>query len=77
MKKFFRTVIHISASEFEKIIFSAGKIGYQVEVSLDDLKRIKDVIEALKDKIYQMLKNSLLYQLIFKEMSNMSITLQI
>ena len=47
------------------------------EISLDDLKRIKDVIEALKDKIYQMLKNSLLYQLIFKEMSNMSITLQI
>ena len=40
MKKFFRTVIHISASEFEKIIFSAGKIGYQVEVSLDDLKKI-------------------------------------
>ena len=40
MKKFFRTVIHISASEFEKIIFSAGKIGYQVEVALDDLKKI-------------------------------------
>ena len=40
MKKFFRTVINVSASDFEKIIFSAGKIGYQVEVSLDDLKKI-------------------------------------
>lgn len=38
MKKLFRTVIDISAKG--KIIFSAGKIGYQVELELDDLKKV-------------------------------------
>ena len=37
MKKQFETYIHESAKEFETIIFSAGKIGYQVEVSPEDL----------------------------------------
>lgn len=40
MKKFFRTVIDESAKNFDMIIFSAGKIGYQVEVSLEDLKKV-------------------------------------
>lgn len=40
MKKFFTTIIDISAKNFNTIIFSAGKIGYQVELSLDDLKKI-------------------------------------
>ncbi|SDC90544.1 Cys-tRNA(Pro)/Cys-tRNA(Cys) deacylase [Terribacillus halophilus] len=40
MKKVFRTVVDESASEFETIIFSAGKIGYQVEITLPDLSRI-------------------------------------
>lgn len=40
MKKFFKTTIDSSATDFETIIFSAGKIGYQVEVSLDDLQKI-------------------------------------
>ena len=40
MKKQFKTVIDISAKENETIIFSAGKIGYQVETSLDDLKKV-------------------------------------
>lgn len=40
MKKQFKTVIDISAKEFDKIIFSGGKIGYQVEVSLDDLQKV-------------------------------------
>ena len=39
MKKAFPTVIDISASAFETIIFSAGKIGYQVEVSLAELAK--------------------------------------
>ena len=42
MKKFFKTTIDSSAQEFDSIIFSAGKIGYQVEVGLDDLKNIID-----------------------------------
>ncbi len=39
MKKQFRTVIDTSAAGFETIIFSGGKIGYQVETSLDELKK--------------------------------------
>ncbi len=40
MKKQFKTVIDISSKEYETIIFSAGKIGYQVETSLDNLKKV-------------------------------------
>ena len=40
MKKQFKTIIDQSASNFETIIFSGGKIGYQVETSLDQLKKI-------------------------------------
>ena len=42
MKKQFKTVIDKSASNFETFIFSGGKIGYQVEVTLDDLKKVID-----------------------------------
>lgn len=40
MKKMFKTVIDESCMLFDTIIFSAGKIGYQVEVSPDDLKKL-------------------------------------
>ena len=40
MKKFFTTTIDISASNFDTIIFSGGKIGYQVEVSLQELSKV-------------------------------------
>ena len=40
MKKFFQTTIHESALDYETIVFSAGKIGYQVEISVEDLKII-------------------------------------
>lgn len=40
MKKSFSTTIDKSAANFETIIFSAGKIGYQVEISLEDLKNV-------------------------------------
>ena len=40
MKKQFRTVIDISAKVFDTILFSGGKIGYQIETSLDELKKI-------------------------------------
>ena len=39
MKKSYKTVIDASAVDFGTIIFSGGKIGYQVELSLDDLKQ--------------------------------------
>lgn len=40
MKKQFRTTIDASAAYFETIIFSAGKIGYQVELTLENLKKV-------------------------------------
>lgn len=40
MKKFFTTTVHKSAKDFESIIFSAGKIGYQVQVNVEDLQKV-------------------------------------
>lgn len=40
MKKQFRTVLDASVQNFETIIFSGGKIGYQVEVAVKDLEKI-------------------------------------
>lgn len=40
MKKYFTTTFDISAKELETITFSAGKIGYQVEIKLNDLEKI-------------------------------------
>ncbi len=39
MKKQFRTVFDISAIDCERIIFSGGKIGFQIETTLDELKK--------------------------------------
>ena len=46
MKKAFRTFIHRSAQEQDKICFSAGKVGYQVELPLSDLRRAVPVETA-------------------------------
>ena len=40
MKKVFPTTIDISAEKLQKIFFSAGKIGFQVEVNVEDLNKI-------------------------------------
>ena len=40
MKKVFPTVIDQTAAGFDTILFSGGKIGFQVEVALEDLKKI-------------------------------------
>lgn len=40
MKKPFKTILNESARAHETIIFSAGKIGYQVEVSPKDLEKL-------------------------------------
>ncbi len=40
MKKFFTTTIHKTAQDFETIFFSGGRIGAQVEMSTDELKKI-------------------------------------
>lgn len=40
MKKLFTTVIDSSAENMDKIFFSAGKIGYQVEVAVKDIEKV-------------------------------------
>lgn len=40
MKKAFPTTIDQSATQHEAIFFSAGKIGYQVEVAMQDLTKV-------------------------------------
>ena len=40
MKKRFPTFFHDTASGYERIYFSAGKVGYQVEVSPGDISKI-------------------------------------
>ena len=40
MKKVFKTTIHSTAENYDTIMFSAGKIGYQVETSLNSLKKV-------------------------------------
>ena len=40
MKKFFKTVLHETAKNFTTIIFSAGKIGYQIEMNAKDLEKL-------------------------------------
>lgn len=40
MKKQFKTIIDLSATNFNTIFFSGGKIGFQVEVALNELKSI-------------------------------------
>lgn len=40
MKKFFTTTLDISAKNYETICFSAGKIGYQVELNPNDLGKV-------------------------------------
>ena len=46
MKKQFITVIDKSAQNFEKIIFSAGHIGHQVELTVADLQKIVKIAFA-------------------------------
>lgn len=42
MKKSLATFIDSSAADLASIIFSAGKIGYQVQVTLEDLSKVID-----------------------------------
>lgn len=53
MKKTFKTVIHVTAADYETIMFSAGKIGYQVELPLASLQKVLPVQTAdlIVDKV--------------------------
>ena len=47
MKKPFRTVMNESALNYELVTFSAGKIGYQVEMNPNDLKKLINITFTL------------------------------
>lgn len=40
MKKVFKTTVHITAREYESIFFSAGKVGYQISMTCNDLEKV-------------------------------------
>lgn len=40
MKKFFKTTVQESAKDYDTIFFSAGRVGYQVEVSPEELAKV-------------------------------------
>ncbi len=40
MKKFFKTTVHATAKEYESIFFSAGKVGYQINMTCNDLEKV-------------------------------------
>ena len=55
MKKFFTTTIHLSAQAFDTILFSGGRIGFQIEMSLAELQKVipfqlKDIIVAASSR---------------------------
>ena len=46
MKKFFRTTVHETAVLYDTILFSGGKIGYQIELPLEDLQQVIELATA-------------------------------
>lgn len=46
MKKVFPTTVDSTALKFEKIFFSAGRVGSQVEVNVGDIEKLIKVIYA-------------------------------
>lgn len=43
MKKPFRTVMNKSALDYEEVTFSAGRIGFQIEMNPNDLKKLINI----------------------------------
>ena len=46
MKKQFQTFVHETAEQFETIMCSAGKVGYQVELPLEQLQKVVRITSA-------------------------------
>ena len=53
MKKFFKTTFQKEAAEYDTIMFSAGKIGYQVELPLKEVSRIEGGQTAMSVEIFR------------------------
>ncbi|MCI8608938.1 MAG: Cys-tRNA(Pro) deacylase [Firmicutes bacterium] len=43
MKKFFQTTVHETAMIYDTILFSGGRIGYQIELSVEQLGKVIDL----------------------------------
>ena len=52
MKKFFKTTIHETAAGYGTIFFSGGRIGFQIELSIDRLKEVIDfqIADIIKEE---------------------------
>ena len=46
MKKQFKTFIHETASQYDRVFVSAGKVGFQIELSPTDLISVAGCIKA-------------------------------
>lgn len=46
MKKTFKTFVHSTVEDLDIIIFSAGKIGRQIEISAKDLSEVVDYVSC-------------------------------
>lgn len=46
MKKFFKTTIHKTAVEYGTIMFSGGKVGFQVELPFEELRKVINIFTA-------------------------------
>ena len=40
MKKFFKTTVHYTAADYDTIFFSGGRIGFQIELDIEDIGRV-------------------------------------
>ena len=40
MKKFFKTTFHLTAADYDSVVFSAGKIGRHVEMNIKELEKV-------------------------------------
>ncbi|MEG0177194.1 Cys-tRNA(Pro) deacylase [Anaerorhabdus sp.] len=46
MKKQFKTIVHETAKNYDTVIFSAGKIGYQIEININDVSKVIQFVFA-------------------------------
>ena len=67
MKKQFKTFIHTTAQDFDRIYFSSGRVGNQVSTSLESLQKVIDVVPAdiIKENTWFFIIVVLKYQMLW------------
>jgi len=58
MKKQFKTVVHNTAKDFDTIIFSAGKVGYQVELGTTGNKGVSELSKVIPLSVADIIMNT-------------------